>query len=400
MKILQLCPRVPFPPVDGGAIAMVSMREGLEENGCTVKVFCFNTTKHPVRIDGLDQSLVRRLGLESVDVDNRVRPINAFLNLVRNKSYHLSRFSSKAFEGKLEEILKRERFDAVILESIFMQEAIPVIRKMSSAPVILRAHNVEHAIWQGLAATVKNPWKRWYLKRLAGQLEREEKRILSEVDGIIAITEDDARTIESLISKVPVFVSPTGIHVENYKWNPDPNPLIVAHIGAMDWQPNVEGIRWFLNEIWPKVFAVIPEARLKLAGKNMPDSLMQYGKAEVSVQGFVSDAHEFLFEAGVVVIPLLNGSGMRIKLLESMALGKAIVSTGIGCEGVPVRNGNEIRIADTSQDFADALIDLLRNHDLQSQMRVKARELVAERFDNRSIGSGTVRFIGRLSKLN
>ncbi|MFM1745601.1 MAG: hypothetical protein RLZZ630_1538, partial [Bacteroidota bacterium] len=120
---------------------MVSMQEGLEENGCTVKVFCFNTTKHPVRIEDLDQSLVRRLGLDSVDVDNRVRPLNALLNLVRNKSYHLIRFSSKALERRLEEILKRERFDAVILESIFMQEAIPVLRKMSKAAVILRAHN-------------------------------------------------------------------------------------------------------------------------------------------------------------------------------------------------------------------------------------------------------------------
>ncbi|MFM1744159.1 MAG: hypothetical protein RLZZ630_96, partial [Bacteroidota bacterium] len=263
----------------------------------------------------------------------------------------------------------------------------------------LRAHNVEHAIWQGLASTVKNPLKQWYLKRLAEQLKREERRILSEVDGIIAITDDDARTIDSLISKVPVFVSPTGILLENYKWNPDPDPLIVAHIGAMDWQPNVEGIRWFLNEIWPKVYAVIPEARLKLAGKNMPDSLMQYDRAEISVQGFVSDAHEFLFEAGIVVIPLLNGSGMRIKLLESMALGKAVVSTGIGCEGIPVGNGGEIRIADTARDFADALIDLLRNYDLQSQMRVKARALVSARFDNKAIGAGTVRFIGRLSKL-
>lgn len=377
---------------------MVRMLEGLEENGCVLRLLCFNTSKHPVHLDDLDPTLVQRLNLEAVNIDSRLRPFEALLNLARNKSYHLSRFASEAFVEKLEQILKLDRFDAIILESIFMREAIPVIRKVSKAPVILRAHNVENVIWHGLASSSKNPFKKWYLKRLAVQLEREEKRILSEVDGILAISEEDARTLESLAPQVPLWVSPTGFRLDNLQWNPEPDPMLVAHIGAMDWQPNVEGVLWFLNEIWPQVSAVIPEARVKLAGKNMPASLLKYNQANVSVRGFVEDAREFLEEAGIVVIPLLNGSGMRIKLLESMSLGKAIVSTSIGCEGIPAENGKVIRIANTSLEFADALIDLLLHHDRQRQLRLKARELVASRFDNRSIGSGTVRFIRSVLK--
>lgn len=376
---------------------MVRMQEGLRENGCRVRMMCFNTSKHPVSIHDLDPKLVEEVGLTAVEVDNRVRPRDAIMALFHNRSYHLSRFSNPSFRLELEELLKQESFDAFILESIYMQEAIPVIRSLSKNPVVLRAHNVEHRIWRGLASTEKNPLKKWYLNHLADQLEREERRILGEVDGVLAITADDARILQTLVPKLNVMVVPTGSPAESNTSDNKPDPFLVAHIGAMDWQPNVEGIQWFITEVWPEVIAKVPQARLKLAGKNMPDSLMKYTSSTVSVEGFVKDAGEFLSDAGIIVVPLLNGSGMRIKLLEGLAMGKAIVTTPIGCEGIPVTDGENVLIAPTADAFSQALIRLLSDPGLQDRLRTSGRELVRNKFDTARIGQDAVRFVQKLA---
>lgn len=396
MNILQLCPRVPFPPHDGGSIAMVRMTEGLQENGCWVRVMCYNTSKHPVDTTELDPELVKKTGLKAVHLDNKVRPFDALVQLIRNRSYHLSRFSNRLFRDELENLLKHETFDAFILESIFLWEAIPILRRYSDAPVILRAHNVEFGIWKGLASTEGNPIKKWYMNRLANQLEKEEKRIIASVDGILAITQEDANLFGKLVPSVPVLVSPAGIDAEKYSWNRIPDPLLVAHIGAMDWPPNIEGIQWFLNDVWPKVSSSVPESRLALAGKNMPEHFFRYNGRNVLVQGFVADAEKFLFEAGIVVIPLLNGSGMRIKLLEALAMGKAVVTTPIGCEGIPVTDGMDVIIAGTADRFADALIGLLSDTEKQARLRTSARDLASNKFNTAVIGLQTVHFVQKL----
>jgi glycosyltransferase involved in cell wall biosynthesis len=166
----------------------------------------------------------------------------------------------------------------------------------------------------------------------------------------------------------------------------------------MDWVPNIEGVSWFLKEVWPLVSEKIPYAQLTLAGKNMPPEFYRNNQGNVSVQGFVQDAGKFLFDAGIVIVPLLNGSGLRIKLLEGLAMGKAIVTTPVGCEGIPVIHGENVLIARTATDFAEALIDLLQNPEKQAALRESARALVSKAFNSTVIGLETMRFVQKLKE--
>ena len=151
MKILQLCIRVPFPPVDGGSIAMYHLQKSLFENGVQLKVLSFNTIKQLTDLNTLDEGYKKMTQIEGVYLDNRINPFAALFNIFTGESYHIIRFIRRDFEEALIRILKKEKFDAIILESLYMIPYMEVIRKNSQAKVILRTHNIEHLIWQRLA---------------------------------------------------------------------------------------------------------------------------------------------------------------------------------------------------------------------------------------------------------
>ena len=385
MNILLLCNKSPFPPSEGGPMAMNSIVTGLLEAGHTVKVMAFNSNKYHIDLDSIPQEYREKTRIEFIDINLSVHPREAFKNLFSDESYHVKRFISQEFKDRLAQVLEQEKFDIVQLEMIYMAPYIETIREHSDATIVLRAHNVEHKIWERIAKKTVFFAKRWYIKHLVRTLRHFELSVLDKVDGIAAITPDDALFFRR-VTATPVIDLPFGIDIDKFSpaFEVGDTPTFY-HIGSMDWMPNQEGIKWFLKNVWDEVLKRVPEAKLYLAGRNMPKWLCKTKKKNVTVVGEVPDAHEFVNRHNIAVVPLFSGSGMRIKIIESMALGKTVITTTVGAEGIQYSEFDDIIIADNEPKMIENICRLYKHPEEAEAIGLNARRLIEEIYDNRKI---------------
>lgn len=391
MKVLQLCNKPPYPPVDGGTMAMNSVTEGLLAHGCEVRVLTVETDKHPLRRELIPDEHLRRTRLEAVHVDLGIHVLDAAAAWLCGESYHVKRYESADFAQKLREVLDAEEFDIIHMESIFLDPYVPLIRKHSGAKLILRAHNVEHQIWQRVARSTKNPFRRSYLKHAALTLRAYELEHVNDFDGVVCITRDDADYFRANGCRRPITAIPFGMEPADQP-AVDVEPFSLFHIGSMDWLPNQEGIDWLLREVWPLVHREVPQAHLYLAGRKMPQRLMEAKVEGVTVVGEVADAMYFIASKQVNIVPLLSGSGIRVKIIEAMSAGKAVVSTTVGAQGIDYADGRNILLADTPRQFADQIKRLANDQDFCRQLGNNAMQLVAEQYDVRRLTDRLITF--------
>ncbi|MEI6852291.1 MAG: glycosyltransferase, partial [Bacteroidota bacterium] len=213
MNILQICNKSPYPPKEGGPIAMYNLAEGLIDAGHKVIVLAISTPKYFVDINGLPEEYRNRTSFSAVYIDTSLKFLGAFINLFSSGSYHVERFDSQAMHKRISEILQEKKFDIIQLETVYIGPYLETIRKYSNARIVLRAHNIEHLIWQRIARTTKNPLKRMYLSYLAGKLRKYETGLFSRVDGIACISEIDAQFIKGGEISIPVETIPFGMKV-------------------------------------------------------------------------------------------------------------------------------------------------------------------------------------------
>ncbi len=381
MKILILSTKMPWPARDGGAIATLNMALGFAHKNCQVTLLTMNTGKHYFPETQLPANLRNQISIRSVNVDTKIRPLRLILNFLFSRyPYNAQRFISKPFKAALEKCLAEHDFDIVQLEGPYLSYYIPSIKGKSK--LVLRAHNQEHRIWKLMSKQERNPLKRFYLKTLAMRIEELEKKILSELDILIPISEADRKGFDQLGHTLPVMVIPTGIDISKYPVNKYENRILLFFIGALDWGPNQEGLDWFFREVWPEIRLKWPGLTLDLAGRNpayyfnsrnLPDN--------VRLEGEVEDAIEFFHHHSVMIVPLLTGSGIRIKILEAMAMGKTVISTRIGAGGLEAIHGEHLFLADTPAEYVGILENLQTRQDNLQNMGLKARQFVKENFD-------------------
>ena len=364
---------------------MNSIITGLLDAGHQVKILAANNEKFNVSEADIPEEYKQKTGIELIDVDLRVRPMKALLNLFTSKSYHVERFISKEFKNRLAEVLEKEHFDVVQLEMLYMAPYVETIREHSKAMIVLRAHNVEHKIWERIAKETKFFVKRWYINHLANTLKNYELSALETVDGIAAITRKDAAYFRKFCSK-PIIDIPYGVYPEEFT----PNSEIEGkpkfyHIGSMNWMPNEEGIRWFIDEVLPKTVEKVPDFVYHLAGRNMPEWLTALKNPHVDVIGEVPDAKEFVANHDVAIVPLLAGSGIRIKIIESMAMGKTVITTRVGAEGILYDEEVNLIIAENIAKMVEAIRSINENPQIAVKIGQEARKLVETTYDNRKI---------------
>jgi glycosyltransferase involved in cell wall biosynthesis len=366
-------------------MAMNSIITGLFEAGHQVKVLAVNSPKYNVKESDIPEDYRKKTGIELIDVDLDVKPMKALLNLFRRRSYHVERFISKDFKARLTELLQKEHFDVVQLEMLYMAPYVETIREHSKAVIVLRAHNVEHKIWERIAKETKFFIKRWYINHLAKTLKEYELNALETVDGIAAITRKDAAFFRKYCSK-PIIDIPYGVYPEEFtpKSEIEGHPKFY-HIGSMNWMPNEEGIRWFIDEVLPKTVEKVPTFVYHLAGRNMPEWLTTLNNPNVDVIGEVPDAKAFVAENDVAIVPLLAGSGIRIKIIESMAMGKTVITTRVGAEGILYKEDVNIIIAENKAKMVEAIRSINANPEIAVRIGQAARKLVEETYDNRKI---------------
>jgi len=366
----------------------------LRKAGADVRTLSLNPGKHRADPSDLPDE-ARDLRLETIDVDTSVRVFGALRSLALGTSYNVERFYSKPFETRLRQVVRDDAPDVVLLESLFMVPYVPALREATGARLVLRSVNVEHEIWEGLAKGERGIARRLYLGHLARRLRAFELATLNDVDGIAAVTPEDAGTYARLGATVALHVAPVGIEACEY---PDRSglgaPLTLSFLGSLDWRPNLEAVTWFLQNVWPMVRRAVPRARFHIGGSNPPaDLARRLGAEGVRFLGRVPDAREFLASGAAMVVPLRSGGGMRVKILEAMALGVPVVSSHLGATGIGALDGTEILLADGPEGLAAACVSLLLEQDRAVAIGRAGRRRVHETFDADGIGRRFVEFL-------
>lgn len=368
-------------------MAIAYLSRALQQCGCSVSLLAMNTRRHWYSGKETPEALEHYERVWAVAVDNRIRPWPAVRNLFSGRSYHVERFVSQAFAKQLIEILRRETFDVVLLETIYLAPYVPLIRKYSRACIALRTHNVESEIWERIAG--HSPFlKRQYLRLQARRLKRFEQAHIHDCDLLVGISERDVATFRSWGFQKPAVVVPIGVDVATY--TPDERcfeqPLSLSFLGSLDWLPNVEGLQWFLREVWTPLLApTFPDLTFHIAGRNTPAWVRQLRLPRVHVHGEVPDAAAFLNAHPVLVVPLLSGGGMRAKIVEAMALGRVVLSTSVGLEGVPARHGVEVWVADNAPAFVEAIRFCAEQGSNLVHLGRRARAFCEAQFDHKRV---------------
>lgn len=380
MRILYLTNKPIFPIVDGGCKAMHQFLKCLIQCDYTIEHICLSTHKHSFDLENYPKSILDKIPTSNFDIDTKIKVIPALKSLKNRKSYVVSRFNSGEFHVKLDTLLSIGDFTHIILESLFLAPYIETIRKSSKAKIILRTHNVEHKIWNQLALNSSNPFKRIYFKRLSEDLKKYEIDCLKKVDFIAAITEEDLSVFEELGITTPKTVIPIAIDLSED--HVDYSVSNLFFIGSMNWKPNIEAVNWLVNEILPAVKIVYPKIELHLAGSYMENQFPTDGLKGIFNHGFVSDSHEFMQNNGLLISPIKSGSGVRVKLLEAMALGVPVVTTKIGATGI--QKNNSVYLAETTTAFVTQIIELIKYQEKRMALGEKARKFIE---DNNSVKS-------------
>lgn len=394
MRILQLMNKVPWPPKDGGAIACLNMMKGFSMLGHEVTVLSMNTSKHHIGIDELPAAIRKQADFFLVEVPASTNWVEATLNLIfSDLPYNAQRFISDEYSQQLVQLLTVRTFDVIQLEGLYLCPYIPYIRKYTDALIVYRAHNIEYEIWNRTAKLSKG-WRSKYLHNLSKRIKRFEISYLNTYDLLVPITDRDGIILDSLGNSKPRHTSQTGIDFASLV--PTAKKLefpSLFHIGALDWAPNQEGLIWFFDHCWPRIHVENPDLKFYLAGRNAPEWLERRIKLNgVVYLGEINDAYDFINSKAIMVVPLFSGSGMRIKIIEGMALGKPIVTTDIGTEGIPTEDGHNIMIANDADQFVESISRLINNRNLFDEIGKNAIGFIQEKFDNLSQASALIDF--------
>lgn len=381
----MLTPRLPWPPRDGGRVAMSRLATSLVVGGADVEILSLNPRKHRGVATG-------PVPIRAIDIDTARVVAPALHALTSRTPYIVARFLSSAFRDVLVETLRRFRPDLVQVESPFLLPYVATVRAESKARVVLRSLNVEFRIWETLAQNETRALRRFALRRIAASLRAYELRGMNRLDAVVPISDADAADFRQLGTTVPMYVVPCGVMPSDVETEL-PDVGRVGFIGSLDFRPNQDAVRWILDNLWPLVVARAPFAQLAIAGSSPPERLVRHARERgVELQADVEDAQAFMRGLSVMIAPVFAGSGMRIKVLEAMALGKPVVATTIGAGGIDTENERDVFIADDAASFADVVVRLLREPAEAARFGAAARANVTERYDNDTLARGLLRF--------
>jgi glycosyltransferase involved in cell wall biosynthesis len=385
LKILVLLNRIPWPLNDGGAIGTYYFVKGYADAGCDVTCLAMNTTKHYVDMNKTGDAFAGAKEFITIPIDNRIRFLQVLLNILSKRSYVIERFKSAEYKNALIKLLKENTFDIVHIDGLPPCLYIETIRQNSRARIVQRAHNVEYKIWERAASADANPFKRWYLDVQARRLKAFEADALGKVDTVLAISKEDEGFIHALQPLAKTIIVPAGLDIDESKPVAQPKDVSLFFIGALDWLPNLQGLDWFLRDVWPHIHENFPELAFHIAGKKMPEQFYNFANLNVIAHGEVPSSSEFMDKYSVLISPLLSGSGVRIKIIEAMAMGKVILSTTVSAEGSGTMDGEHLLIADNADDYIRQIRRLKDEPGLLSKLSQNARNFALDNFQNKNL---------------
>jgi len=314
----------------------------------------------------------------------------AAAHLVDPLPYAVAKYRSRAYARAIEACLAAQPFDLVVCD--FLVPAVNLPPRLP-CPAVLFTHNVESEIWRRHTETATGVIGRRLYGSQYQRMLTFEARTLKRFDGVVAVSDADRDTFSRIYPgavRNPAYVVPTGVDTEYFAPAPSrPDSRHLVFTGSMDWLPNEDAMSFFCHDVLPLIRAEEPSATLSIVGRAPTPAVKALAaEAGINVTGRVDDVRPFMGEAAVYIVPLRIGGGTRLKIFEAMSMGKAVVSTTVGAEGLPVTDGEHVKLADTPAAFARAVVDLLRNPAERARLERAARTLVVERYDWSAVAGG------------
>lgn len=298
--------------------------------------------------------------------------------LVSKTPVAVERFHPPGMREFLEGLIARERFDRAVVDHLAPTSYFPDL-----AHAVFFQHNVETVIWRRRAEHAEHTLSRWYNRMQAERMLEYEGRVSREAGHIVAVSDTDAYEMRTLFHVKQVSVIPTGVNLEYFQMPapPPPKRSDLVFVGSMDWMPNVDGMLWFVREVLP-IIRRKRDCRVTIAGRLPPPEIQRLAEADqgIEVTGTVPDIRPYLWGAAASIVPLRIGGGTRLKIYESMGAKTPVVSTTVGAEGLEVHPPEDIRIADSAEDFAKECLDLLENEGTRERVATAAWEMVSTHF--------------------
>jgi polysaccharide biosynthesis protein PslH len=387
MKILSLTPQRPFPPQQGTQIRNFHLLKALA-GAHRVDLLSFSRPGEAIEVSSPLRQLCGQMALLPAPRRSRARRLSTLLT--SRLPDVATRLSSDVFGTAICQFLKSGRYDAVQVEGIEMASYIPLIRATSPrTAIVFDDHNAEYLLQRRAAVVDARRPAGWpgalYSLVQWFRLKRYEAWACSMADAVLAVSEEDATALRKLAPGIEPVVVPNGVDTSYYQWNRT-NGAKGAELlftGTMDFRPNVDAMRWFTSDILPRLSSHRQDVRLHVVGRAPSSAVLRLAakRREVVVTGPVEDVRPYFRQSSVFVIPMRIGGGVRLKLLEALAMGVPVVSTTMGAAGTGLVNGKEILLADTPGQFAREVLRLLENPALRYKIAGEGHRAAEERFD-------------------
>lgn len=381
MRVLVIDEALPWPPDSGKRIrtaALLSRLAGEAE----IRLAYPTAGDEPRALEA-----ARAAGVEPWPVRRRPRPkrgpgfaLDLARNLLLGVPYMVMAHRSRALGRAVARVLATRAVDLVHVEWTPLLANVP---ESCALPVVVSAHNLEADIWARYHAHEPRGLRRAYIGLQARKVARYEREAFARATAVTAVSPHDAERIRALVPGTPVTTVPNGVDVAAFRPDPDRpvDPERCVFVGALDWRPNQDAVRWLLEEIWPRVKGQRPAARLLVVGRRPPAWLAARVAAEPSAELLADapDVRPAVRGAALSLVPLRIGGGSRLKICEALALGRPVVSTPVGAEGLELEGG--LRLADGAEAFAAAVLDLLQHPQEARRLAARGREQVLARYD-------------------
>jgi sugar transferase (PEP-CTERM/EpsH1 system associated) len=383
MHVLWLKTELLHPVDKGGRIRTYNM---LRELRTLHKVTYLTLDDGTAAPDAVERAAEYCDVLERVPFRVRAKGSPAFfaelaVNAVSSLPYAIAKYRAPAMTRRLRELLRRDAYDVVVCDFLFPSLNVP---SDLGVPTVLFQHNVEAMIWRRHADVARDPMRRAYFASQWRRMLAFERAECRRFDAVVAVSPVDAAVFADEYGVARVAELPTGVDTEYF--TPDRAVARTAHemvfTGSLDWMPNEDGLVYFVEEVLPRIRAEVPDATLTVVGRNPPARLRELATraSGVTIAGRVPDVRPYLARAGLSVVPLRVGGGTRLKIYEAMAMECPVVSTTIGAEGLPVRDGEHLRIADTPDAMARAAVELMRSEARRAELARDAAAYVRREF--------------------
>lgn len=377
MHLLHVLPRIPAPPNDGGAVYIYNMLRELRKLGHQLTFVSFISNKHEQSAE-----MISELGTLHAQ-DGKFKPysvLSAIKSILTRQPITVQhRMNPDIMHNLLQSV--SETPDVILIEGLHAAYFFDQLRaKFPGIPIVLRQVNVEHLVLERNAEQTKNSFKKWFLKEQSKLLKKFEIQKMKEADYVTAISESDVEIYRRYLPEKGYFLNTAGAYLQ-----PEPSaprdPSMILAVSNWHWQPNIDGLKWFLNEIWPGIEKKHPSLQLHIAGDGLSDSFkQQFDSNSIHYLGFVDGIDALRLKASVFIAPLLSGSGMKLKILEALAAGLPTITTRFGAEGISMVDNVHYLHADTAEDFWQAFERLLESKSLRKTLSQNGRDLIRDQY--------------------